>query len=210
MWRRNVCVTLVLNTEFFLLVVNDAESSVVVEVVVPCRQAVHGVGRHLRFAPFTVVAAVSGGSGGQRRHADLGDRPGHHVVGGPGRLIRSGGQRPPLQPGVLATQRGALRWRGRGQLPQGRGQGEGLVSVGGGDLWRRGRSRKSDNTALAGSQGSDSHSCTVSELSGVCGHLGCGSLRPVAAWRPLLLQQVQPRRHRGQLGHRGGRPLHLQ
>lgn len=81
--------------------------------------------------------------------------------------------------------------------------------MGGGHLWRRKRSRKSDNTALTGSQGSDSHSGTVSELSGVCEHLGCGSLRTVAAWRPLLLQEVQPRRHRGQLGHRGGRPLHL-
>lgn len=30
----------------------------------------------------------------------------------------------------------------------------------------------------------------------------------MAACRPLL-QEVQPRRHRRQLGHRGGRPLHL-
>lgn len=59
---------------------NDAESSVV--VVIPCRQAVHSVGGHLRFASFTAVAAaaVCGGGGGQRRHAGLGDGAGHHVV----------------------------------------------------------------------------------------------------------------------------------
>lgn len=117
---------------------------------VPCRQAVHGVGGRLRLASLGAAAAGAAVRGsGRARPAGLGGRAGHHVVGGPGRLVGGGGQRPPLEPGVLAAQGRALRGRGRGQLPQCRGQRQGLVSVGGGDL----RRRRSNSTALTGSPG---------------------------------------------------------
>ena len=75
----------------------------------------------------------SRGHGGQQ---GLGDGPGDHVVGRPAGLVRGGGQWPPLEPDVLrgGGRRGPLGGRRRGELTQGRGQGEGLVSVRSQDL----------------------------------------------------------------------------
>jgi len=110
---------------------------------VPCSLAVDDVGGG------GGLGCLGPGSVGLRRRrgpADqqaLGDGPGDHVVGGPAGLVRGGGQGPPLEPDVLrrGDRGGALGRRGRGELTQGRGQGEGLVSVRGHDLGWRGQWR---------------------------------------------------------------------
>lgn len=105
-----------------------------VEVVgaedVPGRQAVGGVRRHLGLQPLPGAAvdlrgAQACGGGAHRLAGWTGD----HVVGGPGGLVRGGGQGPPLESGVLIHQRGALWRRGRRQVSQRGGERERLVSV---------------------------------------------------------------------------------
>lgn len=81
---------------------------------IPGGQAVDGVGGCLGPGALPVVATALGEGG-------LGGGPRNHVVGRPGGLVRGGGQRSPLQPGVLDGDRGSI-WRGwRGKLPHSRG-----------------------------------------------------------------------------------------
>ena len=89
-----------------------------------------GVRRCLSFHPLH-RAAVDLGSGRRawRDGANLGGRPGDHVVGVPGRLVRGGGQRSPLESGVLVGQRGALWRRRRRQVSQRWRKRKRLVSV---------------------------------------------------------------------------------
>lgn len=98
----------------------------------PCRQAVDGVRSCLSFNSLH-RAAINQRRGGQawRDRADLGGWPRDHIVGGPGRLIRGGGQGSPLESGVLAHQRGALWRRRRRQVSQRWRKRKRLVSVAG-------------------------------------------------------------------------------
>lgn len=97
---------------------------------IPGRQAVGGVRSGLSFHSLH-SAAVDLRRGGQAwgDWADLGGRPRDHVVGGPGRLVRGGGQRSPLESGVLTDQRGALWRRRRRQVSQRWRKRKRLVSV---------------------------------------------------------------------------------
>lgn len=188
---------------------------------VPCRQAVDGVRSCLSFNALH-GAAINLHRGGQawRDRAGLGGWPRDHVVGGPGGLVGGGGQGPPLEPGVLTHQRGALRRRGRRQVSQRWRKRKRLVSVAGWDLGRREVLKLGGITRVRTTRACDRWRATNRKRLLITfrmkapppstRYLGCGSLSRciVGAGCPLL-QQVQSGGYWGQLGHRRRGPLHL-